>query len=94
MTPSMSHGESVTCERAGRGFVAFDGVQPIDVVGPHEVFASARDAAASLGSRWCARAPSSPPPQGCWMGAGIDLALALVADDLGADIAQTLARTA
>lgn len=32
-------------------FVAFDGVQPIDVVGPHEVFASAGDAAASLGRR-------------------------------------------
>ena len=32
-------------------FVAFDGVQPIDVVGPHEVFASAGDAAASLGKR-------------------------------------------
>ena len=32
-------------------FVAFDGVQPIDVVGPHEVFAGAGDAAASLGRR-------------------------------------------
>ena len=32
-------------------FVAFDGVQPIDVVGPHEVFANAGDAAASLGRR-------------------------------------------
>ena len=32
-------------------FVAFDGVQPIDVVGPHEVFANAGDAAASLGKR-------------------------------------------
>ena len=31
--------------------VAFDGVQPIDVVGPHEVFANAGDAAASLGRR-------------------------------------------
>jgi len=31
--------------------VAFDGVQPIDVVGPHEVFASAGDAAAALGGR-------------------------------------------
>jgi putative intracellular protease/amidase len=30
-------------------FVAFEGVQPIDVVGPHEVFADAGDAAASLG---------------------------------------------
>ena len=30
-------------------FVAFDGVQPIDVAGPHEVFANAGDAAASLG---------------------------------------------
>ena len=29
--------------------VAFDGVQPIDVVGPHEVFAGAGKAAASLG---------------------------------------------
>jgi putative intracellular protease/amidase len=32
-------------------FVAFDGVQSIDVVGPHEVFANAGDAAASLGRR-------------------------------------------
>lgn len=32
-------------------FVAFDGVQPIDVVGPHEVFANAGAAAASLGTR-------------------------------------------
>ena len=32
-------------------FVAFDRVQPIDVVGPHEVFANAGDAAASLGRR-------------------------------------------
>jgi putative intracellular protease/amidase len=32
-------------------FVAFDGVQPIDVAGPHEVFANAGDAAASLGRR-------------------------------------------
>jgi DJ-1/PfpI family protein len=32
-------------------FIAFDGVQPIDVVGPHEVFANAGDAAASLGRR-------------------------------------------
>jgi putative intracellular protease/amidase len=31
-------------------FVAFDGVQPIDVVGPHEVFANAGDAAASVGA--------------------------------------------
>ena len=30
-------------------FVAFDGVQPIDVVGPHEVFVGAGDVAASLG---------------------------------------------
>ncbi|HEY6472810.1 MAG TPA: DJ-1/PfpI family protein [Acidimicrobiales bacterium] len=29
--------------------VAFEGVQPLDVVGPHEVFAGARRAAASLG---------------------------------------------
>jgi transcriptional regulator GlxA family with amidase domain len=29
--------------------VAFDGVQPLDAVGPHEVFAGARRAAASLG---------------------------------------------
>jgi hypothetical protein len=28
-------------------FIAFDGVQPIDVVGPHEVFANAGDAARS-----------------------------------------------
>ena len=28
---------------------AFDGVQPLDVAGPHEVFAGARDAAGSLG---------------------------------------------
>ena len=32
-------------------FVAFDGVQPIDVAGPHEVFANAAEAAASLGRR-------------------------------------------
>jgi transcriptional regulator GlxA family with amidase domain len=32
-------------------FVAFDGVQSIDVAGPYEVFASAGDAAASLGRR-------------------------------------------
>ena len=32
-------------------FVAFDGVQSIDVAGPHEVFAGAGDAAASLGRR-------------------------------------------
>src|SRR5215469_17634722 len=32
-------------------FVAFDGVQPIDVVGPHEVFANAGETAASLGRR-------------------------------------------
>jgi len=32
-------------------FVAFDGVQPIDVVGPHEVFVGAGDVAASLGRR-------------------------------------------
>ncbi|HEY1918600.1 MAG TPA: GlxA family transcriptional regulator [Streptosporangiaceae bacterium] len=31
--------------------VAFDGVQPIDVVGPHEVFANAGDRARSLGRR-------------------------------------------
>ena len=29
--------------------VAFDGVQPLDVVGPHEVFAGAGRAAAALG---------------------------------------------
>ncbi len=29
-------------------FVAFDGVQSIDVAGPHEVFANAGDAATSL----------------------------------------------
>jgi transcriptional regulator GlxA family with amidase domain len=29
--------------------VAFDGVQPLDAVGPHEVFAGARQAAAALG---------------------------------------------
>src|SRR5580693_4241492 len=29
--------------------VAFEGVQPLDAVGPHEVFAGARRAAASLG---------------------------------------------
>ena len=32
-------------------FVAFDGVQSIDVAGPHEVFAGAGDAAGSLGRR-------------------------------------------
>jgi transcriptional regulator GlxA family with amidase domain len=29
--------------------VAYEGVQPLDIVGPHEVFANAADAAASLG---------------------------------------------
>ena len=32
-------------------FVAFDGVQSIDVAGPYEVFASAGDAAAAVGRR-------------------------------------------
>jgi transcriptional regulator GlxA family with amidase domain len=32
-------------------FVVFDGVQPIDVAGPHEVFSGAGDAARSLGGR-------------------------------------------
>ena len=97
-------------------FVAFDGVQPIDVVGPHEVFASAGDAAASLGRRagYRVRVAAAQELQAAYpalevdpdplyihdgqvwtsagVTAGIDLALALVADDLGADVAQTLAR--
>ena len=51
LTPSVSHGESGPVSELDVVFVAFDGVQPIDVVGPHEVFASAGDAAASLGRR-------------------------------------------
>jgi len=50
---------------AGVVIVAFDGVQPIDVVGPHEVFANAGDAAASLGRRAGYRvrvAPGWPAP--------------------------------
>src|SRR5215472_5105127 len=51
LTPSVSHGESGSVSELAVVFVAFDGVQPIDVVGPHEVFAFAGDAAASLGRR-------------------------------------------
>ena len=51
LTPSMNHGESGFVSEPDVVFAAFDGVQPIDVVGPHEVFASAGDAAASLGRR-------------------------------------------
>ena len=49
LTPSVSHGESGSVSELDVVFVAFDGVQPLDVVGPHEVFANAGDAAASLG---------------------------------------------
>ena len=51
LTPSASHGESGIVSELPVVFVAFDGVQSIDVAGPHEVFANAGDAAASLGRR-------------------------------------------
>ena len=65
-------------------FVAFDGVQPIDVVGPHEVFVGAGDVAASLGRRGGYRVRVASVRGGP--------ALAMVAEDLGTDVAQTLAR--
>jgi len=41
-------GESVCVNELAVVFVAFDGMQPIDVVGPHEVFANA----GALPRRW------------------------------------------
>ena len=42
--------------------VAFDGIQPLDAVGPHEVFAGAGRAAAALGPRPAATGSPSPRP--------------------------------
>src|SRR5580700_256872 len=44
--------------------VAFEGVQPLDAVGPHEVFAGARRAAASLGRAGAYRVTLASPGGG------------------------------
>jgi len=49
LTPSAGRGEGGFVSDLPVVFVAFDGVQPIDVAGPHEVFARAGAAAVSLG---------------------------------------------
>ncbi len=49
LTPSVGAARVGCVSERAVVFVAFDGVQPIDVVGPHEVFVSAGEVAASLG---------------------------------------------
>jgi transcriptional regulator GlxA family with amidase domain len=51
LTPQTSRSDSGSVSELAVVLVAFDGVQPLDVVGPHEVFANAGDRARSLGRR-------------------------------------------
>ena len=51
MTPAGPGPQSGSVHQRNVVIVAFDGVQPLDAVGPHEVFAGAGRAAASLGRR-------------------------------------------
>jgi putative intracellular protease/amidase len=43
LTPRTGRSESGSVSELPVVLIAFDGVQPIDIVGPHEVFASAGD---------------------------------------------------
>lgn len=51
LTPSVRPVSVVCVNELAVVFVAFDSMQPIDVVRPHEVFANGGSAAASLGRR-------------------------------------------